>query len=91
MIVFFPLFGGIVYLIFWYLTSSATVFLHQEGDRVVEAGDLWLVKLQEGRRDAFIAEQRAIKEQGFLAVMWPKLLAFLAFLLVWVAFLRWYF
>lgn len=91
MIVFFPLFGGIVYLIFWYLTSSATVFLHQEGDRVVEAGDLWLVKLQEERRDAFIAEQRAIKEQGFLAVMWPKLLAFLAFLLIWVAFLRWYF
>jgi hypothetical protein len=58
---------------------------------VVEAGDLWLVQLQEGRRDAFIAEQRAIKEQGFLAVMWPKLLVFLVFLFVWVAFLRWYF
>ena len=89
-IVFFPLFGGIVYLIFWFLTSSATVFLHQEGDRVVEAGDLWLVKHQEARRDAFVAEQRAIKERGFLAVMWPKLLAFLVLFLIWVAFLRWY-
>ena len=89
-IVFFPLFGGIVYLIFWFLTSSATVFLHQEGDRVVEAGDVWLVKHQEARREAFVAEQRAIKERGFLAVMWPKLLVFLVLFLIWVAFLRWY-
>ncbi len=90
-IVFFPLFGGIVYLIFWLLTSSATVFLHQEGDRVVEAGDTWLVRYQEARRDSHIAEQRAIKERGFLAVMWPKLVVFLVLLVVWVAFLRWYF
>jgi hypothetical protein len=90
-IVFFPLFGGVVYLIFWMLTSSATIFLHQEGDRVVEAGDVWLVRFQEASRDAHVAEQRAIKERGFLAVMWPKLVAFLALLFLWVAFLRWYF
>lgn len=90
-IVFFPLFGGIVYLLFWLMTSTATVFLHQEGDRVVEAGDVWLVRHQEARREAFVAEQRAIKEQGFLAVMWPKLVTFLVLLAVWVAFLRWYF
>jgi hypothetical protein len=90
-IVFFPLFGGIVYLIFWFLTSRATIFLHQEGDRVVEAGDVWLVRGQEARRDAFIAEQRAVKENGFLAVMWPKLVSFLVLMIVWVVFLRWYF
>jgi hypothetical protein len=90
-IVFFPLFGGIVYLLFWLLTSTATLFLHQEGDRVVEAGDVWLVRYQEARREAFVAEQRAIKERGFLAVMWPKLLTFLVLLGLWVAFLRWYF
>jgi hypothetical protein len=90
-IVFFPIFGGIVYLIFWFLTSRATIFLHQEGDRVVEAGDVWLVRGQEARRDAFIAEQRAVKENGFLAVMWPKLVSFLVLMVVWVLFLRWYF
>jgi hypothetical protein len=90
-IVFFPLFGGIVYLIFWMATSSMTVFLHEEGDRVIEAGDTWLVSYQESRREAFVAEQRAIKERGFLAVMWPKLIVFLVLLFVWVAFLRWYF
>jgi hypothetical protein len=90
-IVFFPIFGGIVYLIFWFLTSRATIFLHQEGDRVVEAGDVWLVRGQEARRDAFIAEQRAVKENGFLAVMWPKLVSFLVLMIVWVVFLRWYF
>ncbi len=90
-IVFFPVFGGILYLIFWLSTSRATVFLHQEGDEVVAAGDLWLVQLQEARREAHVAEQRQIKERGFLAVMWPQLLAFLAFMGLWIGFLRWYF
>ncbi len=90
-VVFFPLFGGILYLIFWLATSRATVFLHQEGDELVAAGDLWLVRHQEARRDTFVEEQRQVKERGFLAVMWPKLLVFLALLILWVIFLRWYF
>jgi hypothetical protein len=90
-VIFFPFFGGVLYLIFWLATSRATVFLHQEGETVHEAGDLWLVRLQEARRDAFIEEQRQIKERGFLAVMWPQLVAFLGLLFLWVAFLRWYF
>ena len=89
-VVFFPVFGGILYLIFWFSTSRATVFLHAEGDEVVAAGDLWLVQLQEARRGAHIEEQRRIKELGFLAVMWPKLVAFLVLLVLWSAFLRWY-
>ncbi len=90
-VIFFPFFGGILYLIFWLATSRATVFLHQDGDEVHAAGDLWLVRMQEARREAFIEEQRLIKEQGFLTVMWPKLLTFLVMLLLWIAFLQWYF
>ncbi len=90
-VIFVPLFGGILYLIFWLATSRATVFLHQEGEEVVAAGDLWLVRLQEARREAYIGEQRQIKERGFLAVMWPKLLVFLPLLFLWVWFLRWYY
>ncbi len=90
-VVFFPFFGGILYLIFWLSTSKATVFLHAEADEVVAAGDLWLVRLQEAGRAAHIEKQRQIKERGFLAVMWPQLFAFLVFLVLWVAFLRWYF
>ena len=90
-IVFFPLFGGILYLVFWLATSRATVFLHQEGDEVVATGDLWLAQLQQGRREAHIKEQRQIKERDFLAVMWPQLIGFLVFLGLWVVFLRWYF
>ncbi len=89
-VVFFPLFGGILYLIFWLSTSRATVFLHAEGDEVVAHGDLWLVRLQEARRESHIEEQRQIKERGFLAVMWPKLVAFLVLLVLAVAFARWY-
>ena len=90
-VVFFPLFGGILYLIFWLSTSRAIVFLHAEGDEVMESGDLWLVQLQESEREAFVQRQRQIKERGFLAVMWPQLVAFLVLLGLWVAALRWYF
>lgn len=90
-VVFFPFFGGILYLIFWLATSRATVFLHQESDQVHEAGDLWLVRSQEAQREAYMQQQRRIKERGFLAVMWPQLLAFLVLLFMWVTFLRWYF
>jgi len=90
-VIFFPFFGGILYLIFWLATSRATVFLHQDGDEVHAAGDLWLVRMQEARREAFIEERQQIKERGFLAVMWPQLLAFLALLFMWVALLQWYF
>ena len=55
------------------------------------AGDLWLVKLQETRRQAYVEEQKQIKERGFLAVMWPKLVVFLVLLVLWVLFLQWYF
>jgi hypothetical protein len=90
-LIFFPLFGGILYLIFWLSTSQATVFLHAEGDEVVAAGDLWLVQFQEASREAYVKEQKQIKERGFLAVMWPKLVTFLVLLVLWVWFLRWYF
>ena len=87
-VIFFPFFGGILYLIFWLATSRATVFLHQDGEQVHEAGDLWLVRLQEARREALIEEQRQIKERGFLAVMWPQLLAYLVLLFLWIWLLR---
>jgi hypothetical protein len=87
-VIFFPFFGGIVYLIFWLATSRATVFLHQDGDQVHAAGDLWLVRTQEAQREAFIEERKQIKERGFLAVMWPKLLVFLGLLLLWIWFLH---
>jgi len=89
-VVFFPLFGGIVYLIFWLTTSRAIVFLHHEGEEVIASGDLWLVRLQEAQREAVIREHREIKARGFLAVMWPKLVTFLLLLFAWVWFLRWY-
>ena len=90
-IVFFPIFGGVLYLIFWLATSRATVFLHQEGAEVHTAGDLWLVRMQEAQREAFLRQRKEIQERGFLAVMWPKLLAFLVLLGFWVALLQWYF
>lgn len=83
-IIFFPVFGGMLYLIFWLATSRSTVFLHEEGGSVVAAGDLWLVQAQEASREAFVRRQRAIKERGFLAVMWPQLVVFLVLLAVWI-------
>ncbi len=67
------------------------MFLHQEADQVVSSGDLWLVTLQEARRESHIEEQRQLKERGFLAVMWPKLLVFLLLLSLWIWAIRAYF
>jgi hypothetical protein len=87
----FPLIGGVLYLVFWVATSRATVFLHQEGDTVGTAGDDWLIKLQEAESAATVERQREVKERGFLAVMWPQLIASLVLLVIWVYFMQWYF
>jgi hypothetical protein len=87
-IIFFPGFGGILYLIFWFFTSRTTIFLHEEGGEVVSAGDTWIVQAQERQRERFVAQQRQIKERGFLVTMWPHLLMFLVFIMGWVLLLR---
>ena len=86
----FPLFGGLLYLIFWSATSKATVFLHVEDGKVVVAGDQWLIRLQEAEREAYVERQRRIKEKGFLKVMWPQLLVSLALIALWVYLLKTY-
>ena len=86
----FPLFGGLLYLIFWLVTSKATVFLRIEGDELVVAGDEWLIGLQEAQRDRYVERQRQVKEQGFLRVMWPQLLASLLLIGAWIFLLRAY-
>ena len=80
----FPLFGGLLYLIFWFATSKATVFLHMEEGEIVVAGDEWLIRLQEAQREAYVERQRQIKEKGFLRVMWPQLLASLVLIGSWI-------
>ena len=87
----FPLFGGLLYLIFWLATSKATVFLHVEDGEVVVAGDEWLIRLQEAQREAYVERQRQIKEKGFLGVMWPQLLVSLALIALWIYFIKTYF
>jgi len=86
----FPLFGGLLYLIFWLATSKATVFLHVEGDEVAVAGDEWLIKLQEAEREAYVERQRQIKEKGFLRVMWPQLVVSLLLIGLWIYLLKTY-
>ena len=86
----FPLFGGILYLVFWVATSKATVFLHMNGDELAIAGDEWLIRIQEAQRGAYAERQRRIKEQGFLRVMWPQLLASLVLLGLWIYLLKTY-
>jgi hypothetical protein len=84
----FPLFGGLLYLIFWLATSKATVFLYLEGEEVAVAGDEWLIKLQEAQREAYVERQQKIKEKGFLRVMWPQLLASLVLIGLWIYLLK---
>lgn len=86
----FPLFGGLLYLVFWLATSKATVFLHVEQDKIVVAGDEWLIRHQEAQREAYGEKQRQIKEKGFLRTMWPQLLVSLALLGMWIYIVKTY-
>ena len=86
----FPLFGGLLYLVFWLATSKATVFLHTEGDELRIAGDEWLIRLQEAQREAYVERQQRIKEKGFLRVMWPQLVVSLVLIALWVYLLKSY-
>jgi hypothetical protein len=86
----FPLFGGILYLVFWLATSKATVFLNVEGDQLRVAGDEWLIRLQEAQREAYVERQQRIKEKGFLRVMWPQLVVSLLLIALWVFLLKTY-
>jgi len=86
----FPLFGGLLYLVFWLATSKATVFLHVEQGNVVVAGDEWLIRHQEAQREAYGEKQRQIKEKGFLRTMWPQLLVSLVLLGIWIYMLKTY-
>jgi len=42
------------------------------------------------QREAYVEKQRPIKEKGFPAVMWPQLLASLAFIALWIHLLKAY-
>ena len=86
----FPLFGGLLYLVFWLATSMATVFLHVEQGTIAVAGDEWLIKHQEAQREAYGEKQRQIKEKGFLRAMWPQLLVSLVLLGAWIYILKTY-
>jgi hypothetical protein len=86
----FPIFGGLLYLIFWLATSKATVFLHVEDGKVILAGDEWLIQLQDAQREAYVEKQRQIKEKGFLRVMWPQLIVSLLLIGLWVYLLKTY-
>lgn len=86
----FPLFGGLLYLIFWLATSKATVFLHVEGDEIAVAGDQWLIDLQRAQREAYVERQQKIKEKGFLRVMWPQLVVSLILIALWIYLLKTY-
>ena len=86
----FPLFGGLLYLIFWLATSKATVFLHVEEGELAIAGDEWLIRLQEAEREAYVERQRQIKEKGFLRVMWPQLVVSLVLIALWVYLIKTY-
>lgn len=86
----FPIFGGLPYLIYWLSRSKVTVFLQVENGKVVVAGVEWLIKLQEAQSEAYAERQRQIKEQGFLKVMWPELVASLALMGLWIYLMKTY-
>jgi len=76
-------FGAVLYLVFWLITSRATVFLTVKDGQIVASGDTWLIEEQERERDTMIARAREIKQKGFWRVMWPSVVAIILFVAIW--------
>jgi hypothetical protein len=89
-LLFFPLVGGTIYILWWLIFDNHSVFLAVADGNVQTSGDVWLVEKQKANREAIIAFQRKAKEQGFWAAAGPSLISVALSIVLWF-FLIWVF
>ena len=88
-LLFFPLVGGWVYVLWWIVFDNHHVFLAASDGAVQVNGDVWLVEKQKADRETIIAFQKRAKEQGFWAAAGPSLVSVglsiaIWFFIIWV-------
>ena len=90
-LVFLFLLGALIYLIIWYTTSRAQIFLSVEDGKVTQNGDIHLLQQQESMRAKSLEQAQKIKEQGFWKTMWPSVLVWVLVMGLWFWFFWWWF
>jgi hypothetical protein len=89
-LLFFPLVGGTIYVLWWLIFDNHNVFLTATESGVKASGDMWLLERQRANKEAALAFQRQVHEQGFWAAAGPSLLS-IAFAIAFWFFLIWLF
>jgi hypothetical protein len=85
----FFFFVALIYLMYWFMVSRATVFLTVEDGKLVASGDLSYIEQQEKTRAKSIAKAQEIRERGFWRVMWPSILAWVGMMALWFFLIWW--
>ena len=75
--------GGVIYVLYWLVTSDADLFVHQVGDTLVISGDTELLSRQKAEMQRSIELQRGLRNRGFWGAAGPSLAAALVSIAVW--------
>ncbi len=76
-------FGAMLYLMYYLLKPKSQLFLVEKDGEITTSGDMRYLQQQEAQKEMVIKRNQAIKEKGFLKVMWPSIIAMLFIIAMW--------
>jgi hypothetical protein len=76
-------FGAMLYLMYYLLKPKSQLFLVEKDGEITTSGDMRYLQQQEAQKEMVIKRNQAIKEKGFLKVMWPSIIVMLFIIAMW--------
>jgi hypothetical protein len=86
-LIFVPLVGSAIYILWWLIFDNQPVFARMDGDSVRTSGDNWLVDRQMANLERTRQVQREVKEKGFWRAALPSFLGVIATIVLWFFFI----
>lgn len=84
MVLLFPLFGGLLYVVFWAIASRLNLFVRVGDGGLVYSGDAWYVDRQAAEAEASRQLAIQIKTQGFWKAVGPSIAMTIVGVAAWV-------
>ena len=75
--------GAVIYVLYWFITSEADLFVHQDEGTLVMSGDTGLLSRQKAESKRTGELQRDLRKRGFWKAAGPSLAAALFSIVVW--------
>ncbi len=84
-LVFFPIVGSAIYILWWLVFDRHQLFLRVENEQISSSGDTWLVDRQKGNLERARQFQLEIKQRGFFRAAGPSILGLVLAVAIWFA------